>query len=507
MIYGDWIGRWGRADGGREALVDEISGRRQTYAELAGDINRLAHLLAGPLGLGKGDRVACLSLNRAEVITLFFAASRLGAVLVPLNFRLAPGEYDYYLTDCAPKALFCDGGHRAQAGSLAAKHGIARVVCFDSGQGAGLSLPEEWAGLPEGPPPEVEIAADDPQLIIYTSGTTGLPKGVVLTHGSIAANGANTVLGWGLRPGDRTILHAAMYYTAGWNVFTLPLFMNRGVNILVASFEPDQILELIEREKVTVFFGVPTMYQMMLESPRFAQTDLSSLRFCISGGAALDLQVLRAYEEQKGLRVWEGYGLTEIGPNNFMGNGKPGTFGNAMPGVDVLLVDDQGREVPPGADGEILLRGAHMSAGYWHKPEATDEAIQNGWFHTGDLGRMDAEGHVSIVGRKKDMIISGGANIYPAEIEMHLIEHPAVRAAAVIGVPDPKWGEVPKAAVELEPGESLDLAGLLEFLGPRLGRYKLPKYLVVVRELPRTAASGKVRKFVLKKEHGGADHE
>ena len=256
-----------------------------------------------------------------------------------------------------------------------------------------------------------------------------------------------------------------------------------------------------------MFFGVPTMYQMMLESPRFAQTDLSSLRFCISGGAALDLQVLRAYEEQKGLRVWEGYGLTEIGPNNFMGNGKPGTFGNAMPGVDVLLVDDQGREVPPGADGEILLRGAHMSAGYWHKPEATDEAIQNGWFHTGDLGRMDAEGHVSIVGRKKDMIISGGANIYPAEIEMHLIEHPAVRAAAVIGVPDPKWGEVPKAAVELEPGESLDLAGLLEFLGPRLGRYKLPKYLVVVRELPRTAASGKVRKFVLKKEHGGADHE
>ncbi|BEQ14700.1 class I adenylate-forming enzyme family protein [Desulfoferula mesophila] len=506
MIYGDWIGRWGQADGGREALVSELTGRRYTYAQLAQDIDHLAHLLGNELKIVKGDRVACLSLNREEIITLFFAASRLGAVLVPLNFRLAAGEFDYYLNDCSPKALFCDGGHRTQAGELAAKHAIEQLVCFDHGAGPGLSLPSAWAALPSGSLPAVEIAPDDPQLIIYTSGTTGLPKGVVLTHGSIAANGHNTVLGWGLRPGDRTILHAAMYYTAGWNVFTLPLFMNRGANILVPSFEADQVLELIERERVSVFFGVPTMYQMMLESPAFPKADLSSLRFCISGGAALDLQLIRAYQEQKGLRIWEGYGLTEIGPNNFMGNGKPGTFGNAMPGVDVSLVDDQGLPVEAGQDGEILLRGAHMSAGYWNKPEATAEAIQKGWFHTGDLGRMDTDGHVSIVGRKKDMIISGGANIYPAEIEMHLVEHPAVNAAAVIGVPDPKWGEVPKAVVELRQGQSLDLAGLLEFLQPRLGRYKLPKYLAVIDELPRTAASSKVQKFILKKEHGGADH-
>ena len=507
MIYGDWIGRWGLADGGREALVDETSGRRYTYAQLAEEVNRLAHLLAGELGIVKGDRVACLSLNRAEIIVLFFAASRLGAVLVPLNFRLASGEYDYYLKDCAPVALFCDGDHREQAAALAQGHGIAHVVCFDDGEGPGLSLPALWPGLSGEPLPEVEIDPLDPQIIIYTSGTTGLPKGVVLTYRAIANNALNTIVGWGLRPGDRTILHAAMYYTAGWNVFTLPIFLGRGANVLVKSFDPDLILELIQREAITVFFGVPTMYQMLLESPRFADTDFSTVRFLISGGAALDPQTVRAYEEQKGLRIWEGYGLTEIGPNNFMGNGKLGTFGNPMPGVDVKLIDDEGQAVPPGQDGEILLSGLHMSAGYWNKPEATAEAIQDGWFHTGDLGRMDADGHVSIVGRKKDMIISGGANIYPAEIELHLNEHPAVAASAVIGVPDPKWGEVPKAVVELRPGQSLDLAGLLEFLEPRLGRYKLPKYLVTVAELPRTAASGKVQKFVLKQEHGGADHE
>ena len=506
MIHGDWIGRWGRAHPEAEALVDAITGQRHTYGQLAREVHRLANYLARDLGIVKGDRVACLAFNRAEYITLFFALSRLGAILVPLNFRLAPGEFLYFLDDAAPKAIFFDQAHAPQVAGFKDQAALEHCVCFDGEASLGPALPRALEPHAGDPPPEAEIADQDPQLIIYTSGTTGLPKGVILTHGMIAANAVNTVLGWGLGPGDSTILHAAMFYTAGWNVFTLPLFQCRGRNILVERFEPDLILELIERERVTRFFGVPTMYQMLLESPRFAATDFSSIRFMISGGAPLGREVLQAFQEQKGIRIREGYGLTEMGPNDFMANGKPGTLGCPTPLTDVKLVDDQGRPVGVGQEGEILLRGPAMCAGYWNKPEATAEAIIDGWFHTGDLGRVDQDGHYAIVGRKKDMIISGGANIYPAEIERVIETHPAVAGVAVIGVPDPKWGEVGKAVVELRPGQSLTLEELCGFLAGKLGRFKLPRYLAVVDELPRTPASGKIQKFILKDQHGRADN-
>ena len=502
MIYGDWIGRWGRSFPDKEALVDVIAGRRYTYGQLAEDINRLANFLRLDLGVAFGDRVACLSLNRAEYIKLFFAASRLGAILTPLNFRLAPAEFVYYLEDSSPRTIFFDQDHQAAADGLKAKVSLDHWVCFDDDDAVGQALPRALAVFSADPPPEVEIGPEDPQLIIYTSGTTGLPKGVILTHGMITWNSINTILGWDLYSADKTILHSAMFYTAGWNVFTLPLFHCRGVNILIQGFEPDLILDLIGGEGVSIFFGVPTMYQMLIDSPKFAGTDFSRVRFMVSGGAPLSRDIFETFKAQKSVHLWEGYGLTEVGPNNFLANGKLGTLGHAMPHVDVKLVDDEGREVRPGEEGELLLRGQNVCAGYWNKPEATAEAIREGWFHTGDLGRMDDDGHMAIVGRKKDMIISGGANIYPAEVERAIEAHPAVAGAAVIGVPDPKWGEVGKAVVELKPGSSLTLEELLDFLGDRLGRFKLPKYLAVVDELPRTAASGKVQKFMLREKHG-----
>jgi fatty-acyl-CoA synthase len=298
-----------------------------------------------------------------------------------------------------------------------------------------------------------------------------------------------------------------MFYTAGWNVFTLPLFYCRAANILIESFEADLILDLIKREGVTVFFGVPTMFQMLIDSPQFAATDFSSVRFMVSGGAPLSRNIRETFKKQKSIRIWEGYGLTEVGPNNFMANGKPGTIGHPMPHVDVKLVDAEGGEVPIGEEGEILLRGPHTCAGYWNKPEETAKAFGGGWFHTGDLGQVDSDGHFSIVGRLKDMIISGGANIYPAEIERAIEGHPDVVGAAVIGVPDPKWGEVGKAVVELKPGASLTLETLVSFLKNRLGKFKLPKYLKVVDTLPRTPASAKVQKFILQDKHGGADND
>jgi fatty-acyl-CoA synthase len=507
MIYGDWIGRWGQSFPDKEALVDAIENRRYTYGQLADDIHRMANFLRQDLDIKQGDRVACLSLNRAEYITLFFALSRLGAILVPLNFRLAPAEFIYFLEDATPKAVFFDKNHLESVDGFKANVSLDHYVCFDDDDLIGRSLPGVWETLLTQPPPVVEIGPDDPQLIIYTSGTTGLPKGVILTHGMLTWNSINTVLGWDMRSDDKTILHAAMFYTAGWNVFTLPLVYCRGVNILIQSFEPDLILDLIEKEEVTIFFGVPTMFQMLIDSPKFSTTDFSSVRFIVSGGAPLSHDILETFQTQKSIRIWEGYGLTEVGPNNFLANGKPGTLGQPMPHVDVKIIDPQGHEVPAGEEGEIFLRGPHTCAGYWNKPEETAKSFSDGWFKTGDLGRVDSDSHFSIVGRLKDMIISGGANIYPAEIERIIEAHPAITGAAVIGVPDPKWGEVGKAIVELQPGAALTLEELLDFLKDKLGKFKLPKYLAVVDALPRTPASGKVQKFMFKEKHGEADNE
>ena len=507
MIFGDWVGRWARSFPDKEAIVDTIEGRRYTYGQLSAEINRMAAFLSGTLGIVKGDRVACLSLNRVEYIILFLGLSRIGAILVPLNFRLAKGEFIYFLEDASPNAIFFDREHQSIVEDLKQDVQLPHYVCFDNDDAVGQSMPAIWDVLSTEPPPVVDLSADDTQLIIYTSGTTGLPKGVLLTHGMLAWNSINTVLGWDLTSADRTVLHAAMFYTAGWNVFTLPLFHCRGTNILIQHFDADQILDLIQDEGVTIFFGVPTMFQMLIDSPKFSTTDFSKVRFMVSGGAPLSLSIYDTFKKEKSVHLCEGYGLTEVGPNNFLANGKLGTIGHPMPHVDVKLVDPKGRKVPIGEEGEILLRGPNMCAGYLNKPEATSDAIRNGWFYTGDLGRMDEDGHMAIVGRLKDMIISGGANVYPAEIEQVIESHPAVAGAAVLGVPDPKWGEVGKAIVELKPDGSLTLDELLAFMGDRLGKFKRPKYLTVVDSLPRTPASGKIKKFILKEHYGKPDNE
>lgn len=506
MIYGDWIGRWARGYPDKEALVDAIEGRRYTYGQLACDMNRMAEFLRRDLGIVKGDRVACLAFNRIEYIWLFMALSRLGAIMVPLNFRLATGEYIYMLKDSAPKVFFFDREHQNVVDALKAESRLPHYVCFDNDDSVGLSLPDIWQSLSPDSPPEMEINVGDTQLIIYTSGTTGMPKGVLLTHGMLTWNAINSTLGWNLGPDDRTILHSAMFYTAGWNVLTLPIFYSRGVNNLVRRFDPDLILDLIAGEGVTVFFGVPTMFQMLALSPKFAATDFYRVRFLVSGGAALDRSAYETYKKEKSARIWEGYGLTEVGPNCFMANGKLGTVGHTMPHVDLKLIGVNGHEVPVGGEGEILLKGPHVCAGYLNNPQATAETIVDGWFHTGDLGRLDCDGHLSIVGRLKDMIISGGANIYPAEIERAIDTHPAVAASAVIGVPDSKWGEVGKAIVELIPGASLTLDELVMFLQDRLGKFKMPKYMAVVDKMPRTPASEKIQKFILKEKHGSPEN-
>ncbi len=505
MLYGDWIGRWASSFPDKEAVFDVIGNRRYSYGEFAREIRKMAHFLIAGLELKPGDRVSVLSQNRIEYLVLFFAASRIGAILVPLNCRLAPGEFDYFIQDAAPSVLFFDKSYQETVHGLKSRVTIRHYVCLDRDGPERWCLPELWAQLSDDPLPEMEIHKDDPQLIIYTSGTTGLPKGVIQTHEMITWNSVNTHIGWDLRSDDRTILHSALFYTAGWNIFTLPLFHCRGTNILTRGFDPDLVLNLMERERVTVFFGVPTMYQMLLEAPGFDRADLSSIRFMVSGGAPLPRKVFEAYQEKKQIHLCQGYGLTEVGPNNFLANGKLGSVGHPMVHVDVKVVDSAGHPMDVDVDGELWLRGPHVCAGYWNKPEETAKAMESGWFHTGDLARIDADGHLWIVGRKKDMFISGGINIYPAEIERVIETHPFVSEACVIGVADERWGEVGKAVVALKPQKSMNLDELQAFLKDRMGKFKIPKYLAVVKRLPRTAASGKVQKFKVTEKHGGAD--
>ena len=502
MWLGDWGARWGEAFPGETALVDARSGARVGYGELAERATAWAAFLAGEAGVRRGDRVATLATNRLELVPLLLATSRLGAVLVPLSPRLTRAELAALLGDSRPRALLFEAATEPAAEKLAAEAGVPFRASLDPSDRA-PSLATACAGSPA--PPALALAADDPALVIYTSGTTGEPKGVVLTHGMILWNSVGTVLGWDLRTDDRTVLTSALCYTAGWNVLTLPLLLRRGLTVTTPAFDPDEVLELVARERLTLLFGVPTMLAMIAASPRFAGADLSSLRFVVTGGAPLPSPVREAFLDRKGIGVREGYGLTEVGPNNFLANGKPGTVGHPMPHARVRLVDPEGGEAAAGEPGELLLAGPHVTAGYLGRPEATAEALRDGWFRTGDLARIDADGHLAIVGRAKEMLISGGINVYPAEVEREIEAHPAVAAAAVIGVPDERWGEVGKAVVALRPGATLAKDELEAFLRGRLAGFKVPRYLARVEDLPRSATSGKVARRRVRELHGRPD--
>jgi len=321
-----------------------------------------------------------------------------------------------------------------------------------------------------------------------------------------SANAVNTVISWGLTPDDVAILNAPLFHTGGLNVFTAPLVYNGGTSIVCEGFDPDQVFDLIQSGEVTLFFGVPTMFIVLQEHERWEEVDFSPLKLVISGGAPCPMPVFEKFWA-RGVDFKTGYGLTEAGPNTFWlppedVQRKPGAVGFPLFHVDVQVVRADGTECPPGEAGELIIRGPHVCDGYWHNPTATAEAIRDGWLHTGDLALRDEEGYYTIVGRLKDMVISGGENVYPAEVESVLHAHPAVAEAALIGVPHQKWGEVGRAIVVASPDEELQEDELLAFCRERLAGYKVPKSVVVVAEMPKTGA-GKVDKKVLMEEFGG----
>ncbi len=519
MHVGDWMERGERYWPEALAVVDVAKGEagRFTYRQLNRRANRLANWLHDAAGIGPGDRVGLLALNGVEFLDAFFACGKLGAMCVPYNWRSHWRELVELIQNTQPQVLIYSDEFEA---------GVAEIQAAISDQPYAIShyLHVEGDGIPGGPPKGISdqhyvtvlqaqsdapvrndtVDAEDIVCLLFTGGTTGLPKATQVSYRMIAWNTLNTIV-HELQRGDVTITHTPMFHTGGLLVYTLPLLTLGGTVVILRKWTPDEMLELIEREKVTMFFCVPTQYQMMLQSSRFASTSFRSVRFMTSGGAPLPVPVIRAYREQHGVVFKQGFGMTEFGPGIFsMGpehaEQKAGSIGMPNYFVDARVVDDDNRPVPPNAIGELALKGPSMCSGYFNNPEASREAVDaDGWFHTGDLARVDEDGFYFIVDRKKDLFISGGENVYPAEIEKALYEHPAVAQCAVIGVPDEKWGEVGKAVVVLKPNASATESELIDHCRARLARYKAPKSVTFVDALPLSAA-GKILKRELKKQ-------
>ncbi|MBW7884852.1 MAG: long-chain fatty acid--CoA ligase [Caldilineaceae bacterium] len=508
MFVGDWLARRAQLTPDKVAVVDTVAGRDVTYAAWNAQANRSAHWLRA-LGVERGDRVAVLAMNSMVYLEIWFACAKLGAVLQNLNWRLNKAELAAIVADAAPRALLYGREFAATAAALRATAPSLRhmVSIGDGASGAGSCLAEREA-FPATAPVAAPVHADEPWVICYTGGSTGLPKGAILTHGNVLANIANTVAGWGVRADDVAVLNAPLFHTGGLNVFTAPLAYVGGTSILCRHFDADQIFDLLAERRFTLLFGVPTMYVMLQRHPRWARADFSPCRIVISGGAPCPPPVYERFWA-KGVPFKSGYGLTEAGPNNFWlpdtdVQRKPGAVGLPLPHVEIRIVDEQGQPCAPGEVGELWIRGPHVTPGYWNNPAATEAVLVDGWLHTGDLAHGDREGYVTIVGRRKEMFISGGENIYPAEVENALYSHPAVAEAAVIAVADAVWGEVGRAVVALHAGADLSEQQLLAFLGERIGRYKQPRSIVFVEALPRTG-TGKIDKLRLALLYGTAE--
>jgi fatty-acyl-CoA synthase len=508
-FIGDWLARRDLLSPYSVALIDAQDGHRAiTYREWNAQANRTAHWLRA-LGIGEGDLVAILAHNCVAYLDLWFACGKIGAIMQTLNTRLTAHELTLMLADTTPALLIYgpDFGPQVQAireGVPGLAHYAALEADHRAGQHADHVLAERDS-QPTTPPPPVELTWDSPWVICYTGGTTGLPKGAILTHGNVAWNSINTVMSWGLTPHDRTVLNMPLYHTGGLNVLTAPLVHIGGTSIVCRGFDVDQVFDLIADGGVTIYFAVPTMFIAQQNHPRWAEADFSRLRWVLSGGAPCPPPVFEPFWE-RGVDFKMGYGLTESGPNTFWlppedVRRKPGSVGVPLFHVDVQVVRPDGTKAAPDEVGELLIRGPQVVPGYWNRPEETAHTFVDGWLHTGDLARHDSEGYYYIVGRLKDMIISGGENIYPAEVEGVLASHPGVVAAALIGVPDPHWGEVGRAIVVARPGAAPTAEALLAFARDRLARYKVPKSVIFVDALPMTGPS-KVDKRLLTQQYG-----
>jgi fatty-acyl-CoA synthase len=493
----DWLDKRAKLTPDSVALIDYASGAETTFAEWNARANQTANFLSG-LGVNKGDRVAVYASNRPEYLDLFWAAPKIGAILQNLNWRLTVHELEGIVASGAPRVLIYSEDWRPQVEQLKPTLSTVEHIVAMTHPGPGERDFSERDALSSAPAATPELAMDDPWGIYYTGGTTGLPKGAILTHGNVTWNSVNTIASWGITGQHKAALQLPFFHIGGPNIFMAPLVHVGGATILCRGFDPDETFDLVERSGITHYVAVPTMFQMLQDHPRWEQADFSKLELVISGGAPCPLPVMEKFWE-RGVDFKMGYGLTEASGNNFwlppeLVRRKTGSVGYPIFHIDMKTIHEDGTPCADNEAGELLIRGPHVVAGYWRNPEATKDTIRDGWLHTGDIAVRDEDGCYSILGRSKEMFISGGENVYPAEIESVLMAHPKVLDAAVVGVPHETWGEVGRAFLVVDEGYSED--GLRAFLDERLARYKLPRSIVLLDALPLTAI-GKIDKKLL----------
>ena len=493
--YYDWLAHHAGRRPATLAIHDLQTARKFTYADLDARTNRLTAALAG-LGIARGDRVALLAPNCAEYFELQFACGRLGAIMLPLNWRLTVPELEYILGDSTPKLLIHDKAFAQQAAALSTHRLEIDHDRSDSPYERAL------AKAPAAPEP-VALTHDDIGMVMYTSGTTGHPKGAIITHGMVFWNCVNLGIPALITPETVQLVVLPLFHTGGLNCYANPVLHAGGTILIMRAFDPGQALDYLSDPAfgITHFFAVPAPYQFMMQHPKFEGADLSRLRIAGVGGAPCALSILKTWTA-RGVPLVQGWGMTETSPAGTMLDAadairKLGSAGKAMMHTAIRIVDDEGSDVAAGSIGELLIKGPNITPGYWNKPEATKSSFTDGWLHTDDAARLDEEGFVYIVDRWKDMYISGGENVYPAEVENVLFQLPEVADAAVIGVPDERWGEVGMAIIVRKADQPLEEGDIIRHCLARLAKFKVPQSVAFVDVLPRNA-TGKVLKRELR---------
>lgn len=488
----------------RIALIELETGQRFTYSDLNTRANQLANFMRNKLGVSKGDRVSILAKNSIAYIDLFYGLPKIGAIFAPFNWRLTASELEYMITDLKPKVLICEPDFTRTLSEIQSKIDVEHFIAL---RGASMEeaiiYEDETNKASPREPDRPEMDLETPYCILYTSGTTGYPKGAILPHRQILFNCINTIISWGVTEQDVSPVYTPLFHAGGLFAFLTPLLYAGGRIILARDFDPEDSLRWILEEKCTVILGVPTLFQMWTDSPYFQEADFTHVHFFISGGAPCPVQLMDAWRKAKGIVFRQGYGLTEVGANCFSMTDedsvpKSGSVGKPIFHSKMRITDPEtGQNVEIGESGELLISGPHVCSGYWRNPEATAKSLVDGWFHTGDMVHMDEDGFYYIDGRYKDMIKSGGENIYAAEVESVFRKHEAVKDAALIGKPDEKWGEVGLMIVLLEENKPVTEDELKEFCQGKLARYKIPKQVIFDDTLPYTAY-GKVEKAKLR---------